>query len=231
MKKLNTDYQQIQFTYKLEKYQCILFLDVLIRRLTNGKLETTVFQKETNTDIYMNWKSHAPIQWKIGTLKNLVKRSIIICSDQRLLQKELDNLRKVFVQINDYPSKIVKSIIKNELEKENADITNEPQTNTTDKSKTKLHLFLPFSGKQGIQLLSKMKRQLKKSIPSSMKTCITYEGTKLSTQFPVKDRTKFEHRLSIEYFRCCHNVTCNETYVGETDRRIKEHVIDHSKRD
>ena len=121
--------------------------------------------------------------------------------------------------------------IKNELEKENTDINNEPQTNTTDKSETKLHLFLPFSGKQGIQLLSKMKRQLKKSIPSSMKTCITYEGTKLSTQFPVKDRTKFEHRHNIEYFRRCHNVTCNETYVGETNRRIKEHVIDHSKRD
>ena len=40
--------------------------------------------------------------------------------------------------------------------------------------------------KQG-KLLSKMKRQLKKSIPSNMKTWITYEGTKLSTQFPVKD--------------------------------------------
>ena len=57
----------------------------------------------------MNWKSHAPIQWKIGTLKNLVKRSIIICSKQHLLQTELDNLRKVFVQINDYPSKTVEN--------------------------------------------------------------------------------------------------------------------------
>ena len=86
----------------------------------------------------MNWNSHAPMQWKIGTLKNLVKRSIIICSDQHLLQIELDHLRKVFVEINDYPSKTVENIIKNELEKENVDITNEPQTNTTDNSETKL---------------------------------------------------------------------------------------------
>ena len=57
----------------------------------------------------MNWKSHAPIQWKNGTLKNLVKRSIIICSKQHLLQTELDNLGKVFVQINDYPSKTVEN--------------------------------------------------------------------------------------------------------------------------
>ena len=54
MKKLNTYHQQIQFIYELEKYQKILFLDVSIRRLTHGKLERTVFRKETNTDIYMN---------------------------------------------------------------------------------------------------------------------------------------------------------------------------------
>ena len=51
MKKLNTYHQQIQFTYELEKYQRILFLDVSIRRLTNGKLGTTVFRKGRNTDV------------------------------------------------------------------------------------------------------------------------------------------------------------------------------------
>ena len=54
MKKLNTYHQQIQFTYELEKYQHISFLDVSIRRLTNGKLETIIFRKEKNTDVYMN---------------------------------------------------------------------------------------------------------------------------------------------------------------------------------
>ena len=139
-------------------------------------------------------------------------------------------LGKVFVEINNYLSKTVENIIKNELEKENVDITNKPQTNTTDNSETKLQLFLPFSGKQGIQLLSKMKKQLKKRIPSNVKTCITYEGTKLSTQFPVKDRTKFEHRHNVVYFSRCPNATCNDTYVGETDRRIKERIMDHNKR-
>ena len=76
-----------------------------------------------------------------------------------------------------------------------------------------------------------MKKQLKKSIPSNVKTCITYEGTKLSTQFPVKDRTTFEHRNNMVYFSHCPNVTCNKTFVGETDRKIKECIMDHNKRD
>ena len=54
-----------------------------------------------------------------------------------------------------------------------------------------------------------------------MKPCITYRRTKLSTQF----------RVNIVYFSCCPNVTCNETYVGETERRIEECVMDHNKRD
>ena len=37
-------------------------------------------------------------------------------------------------------------MIKNELEKENFNITNEPQTNTTDNSESELQLFLPFLG-------------------------------------------------------------------------------------
>ena len=37
IRKLNTYHHQIQITYELENYQRILFLDVSIRILTNGK--------------------------------------------------------------------------------------------------------------------------------------------------------------------------------------------------
>ena len=47
--------------------------------------------------------------------------------------------------------------VKNEIQKENVNRTNEPQTNTTDDNETKLQLFLQFSGKKGMQLLSKIK--------------------------------------------------------------------------
>ena len=75
-----------------------------------------------------------------------------------------------------------------------------------------------------------MKQQLKKSILSNVKTWITYKDTKLSTHFPVKDRTKFEHRHNIVYFSRCPNLTCNKTYVGERERRTKERIMDHNKR-
>ena len=75
-----------------------------------------------------------------------------------------------------------------------------------------------------------MKRQLKRSIPSNRKTCIICDGTKLSTQFLVKERTKFERKQNIVYFSGGPNVTCNDRYVGETDRRIRKRIMDDNKR-
>ena len=75
-----------------------------------------------------------------------------------------------------------------------------------------------------------MKRQLKRSIPSNRKTCITCDGTKLSAQFLVKERTKFERKQNVVYFSGGPNVTCNDRYVGQTDRRIRKRIIDDNKR-
>ena len=90
MKKLNTYHKQIQFTYKLEKDQRISFLDVSIRRLTKMENLKQQFLRKRQTQIYteleLSWTYR---QRKIGTLKNLVKRSILLCSNQDLLQKEL----------------------------------------------------------------------------------------------------------------------------------------------
>ena len=50
------------------------FLDVLlIQRGT--KIENTVHRKSTSHGIYLNWGSFAPVTWKRGTLKTLLKRA------------------------------------------------------------------------------------------------------------------------------------------------------------
>ena len=117
LEKLNSHHYNIQFTHKIEENQKITFLEVLTARTRDNKLETTVFRKETNTDLYINWNSHAPIQWKRGSLKSLIQRSISICSNEKLLEDELNYLRNVFIKVNYYPPKLVNSMIKIELEK------------------------------------------------------------------------------------------------------------------
>ena len=45
--------------------------------------------------------------------------------------------------------------------------------------------MLPYNGKQGNKLLSKMKKHLKKSLPTEVKTTVTYQNKKLRMKFQL----------------------------------------------
>ena len=91
--------------------------------------------------------------------------------------------------------------------------------------------MLPYNGKQGNKLLSKMQKHLSKFLPTKVKTTVTYQSKKLGRKFQLKDKTKFHQQNSLVYYSRCLDETCNEDYVGETDKRIEERIIDHNKRD
>ena len=91
--------------------------------------------------------------------------------------------------------------------------------------------MVPYSAKQDHKLLSKMKKQLKKTLPEDVNTMINYKSTKLSTKFPVKDKTDFQHKNNVVYHSKCPSEGCHENYIGETNRRIVERIQDHNNTD
>ena len=83
----------------------------------------------------------------------------------------------------------------------------------------------PYSGKQGHQLLPKMKKQLKRTLPKDIKSMITYKSTKLSTEFLVKDKTDFKYNF---FYSKCPNEGYKDDYIQ--DGHIVEKIIDHNTR-
>ena len=77
----------------MEESNKISFLDVLVTN-ENGSIQTSVYRKATNTDVYMNWNSYAPKTWKVATLKSLVKRAFMVSLTEVTLDKELVHLKK-----------------------------------------------------------------------------------------------------------------------------------------
>ena len=118
-------------------------------------------------------------------------------------------------------------MIKIELEKNSSD-QQEVTMNATSKQ---IQLVLPYTGKRGNNIIQKMRRKLNKHLKDDVKVMIMYQRTKLSSRFQVKDQTKFERRNDIVYFCKCPENDCHDFYIGETDRRISERIIDHNKRD
>ena len=91
--------------------------------------------------------------------------------------------------------------------------------------------MIPYSGNKGHKLVSKMKKQLKKTLPEDVNTMISYKSTKLLTKFPLKNKTNFQHKNNIVYHSKCPSEGCHENYIGETNRRTVEKIQDHNNRD
>ena len=88
---LNNSHSSIKFTYETESGNKLSFLEVQLIR-TGDNIETCVFRKPINRDIYIHWNSFAPFQWKYITLKTVVYRAYIVGSDNQHLESELNYL-------------------------------------------------------------------------------------------------------------------------------------------
>ena len=76
-----------------------------------------------------------------------------------------------------------------------------------------------------------MKKRSKKTLPEDVNTMISYKSTTLSTKFPVKDKTDFQHKNNVVYHSKCPREGCHENHIGETNRHIVERIQDHNNRD
>ena len=152
-------------------------MDVLIKRNTLDEIETSVYRKVTNTDIYMNWYSHAPSTWKIATLKSLVKRAFLLSSNTESLNSELEHIKNTFSDKNDYPLKLVEEIIKNERnyqqqklqQSEISDDAHEEIANSEIEEPATLTLNLPYAGDKGEKLISKVKKYVCNTVNKNKK--------------------------------------------------------------
>ena len=231
LEKLNGFHQDIKFTYEFEEAGAISFLDVLIKRNDDNKLETSVYRKSTNTDIYMNWNSYAPKSWKIATLRSLIKRAFLVSSQNEYLETELDHLKQVFTNYNDYPKQLVDQIMKEEKEICISDKADTNKTANVNDESDVVTLCLPYMGGNGEYILNKMRRTFKRLLKNKVELQIVYTGKKLGESFTLKDKTKNRHQHNVVYYAECPNKKCNLRYIGETKRRLEVRVLDHNKRD
>ena len=214
---LNSYHQNIQFAFKIEKKKKqITFLDVLVKRTAEDQSETCVYIKETSTDLYINRNAHALLEWKIGALRNLVKRTKTACSTKILLHQEIEHLKAVFTGINKYPIKIGNRTVNQELHQ-----THRLQNTIINIEGTqKVQIMLLYNRKQSNKLLSKMKKYLNKALPTEVKTTVTYQSKKLGPKLLLKGKANFHQQSNLIYYSKCMDETCNEDYVSKKDRRI-----------
>ena len=237
---LNNFDPKIKFTHETENERRIAFLDVTIHRTPNNTSETSVYRKPTDNNIFMNWHSHSPRSWKIGTVKSLVKRAIMISSTEALLKTELDHLTKVFHENNQYPVSVTKAIIEEEIQKHQESENTSPEAessnpsddpNSNDEEKRIVQLTVPYGGDQGVKMLQRLKKTIDRASEKKFIVRIVYTPSKLGTRFQVKDKTKFAHQHNVTYHTDCANKKCPSDYIGQTKCRILKRTLEHNSKD
>ena len=99
-------------------------------------------------------------------------------------------LTMVFHAFDDYPMSIINAIAPQELN----DGQNKNRRGETSTASNKIQLILPYTGKQGKKLITKMKKHIRKTLPENVLVIVTYQSKKLSTKFNIKDKTEFYHQ-------------------------------------
>ena len=161
----------IQFAVDTNKEDgSIPFLDIIVKPEADGNMSITAYKKPTHTDQYLQWVSHHHLSAIFSVIKTLTHRAQSVCSNPELLCKEMDHLRKVFMQYK-YPKWALDKVEKkpNRHFREVTDGTNNQGTTgaqpTTNEVKTKGHAVIPYTqvlcesikicGRYGIQIYFK----------------------------------------------------------------------------
>ena len=233
---LNAFHQDIKFTHETEANGCIPFLDVKIPRKTDENFITSVYRKKTNSNTYINWNSHAPRTWKIGTLHGLLQRAYTICSEDPEVEKEIEFLIQVFSKTNGYPMKIIRNTVAKVREKNSRQ--SEPETEKDEENEDnnsedvyRPHMSLPYGGEKGNTVIGKFKRALEHLLPETVKPDISVKGMKISSLFRLKDAIDDKHTSGFIYRFNCNRQSCKSRYTGETGRRKEVREREHGYTD
>ena len=143
----------IEFTYEIENDGKLPFLDVLVIR-KDYEVETTVYCKSTNSDIYLHWQLFSRTVCKRETLQILVSGAFKVCSNNQNLRNEIKHLKKMYRNINGYPNMIIEQTIEKVKNQNEMPQSTQVTTNTEEKK----HLLMsPYNGKVGETTLKSLR--------------------------------------------------------------------------
>ena len=107
-KALNNSGKNLRFTVDMFQNEVTHFLDLELS--PDG---ITIFQKEINTGLYVNFTNFVPWTYRTSWIRGLVTRASRICSTNKLLF-EINNIKR-FASWNDFPKSVANSIINKTL--------------------------------------------------------------------------------------------------------------------
>ena len=217
---LNARHPNMNFTFEDESNSSLPFLDVNVMR-SNGNFVTSVYRKPTFSGVYTNYNSFLPELYKKSLVSTLLFRLFTICSSWELINKEVNNLKKI-LRSNAYPSSTIDKLVRTFFIR----MQNRAPIHTVPKRQ--FQIVLPFLGSISGKVQKNLKSLAKRYLPSSDIVVIFKSPSRLSSVFNFKDKLPLYLVSGVIYKYTCSACKC--TYVGKTKRHIHHRFSEHAGR-
>lgn len=210
---LNTQHPRIKFTYETEDSNKIPFLDLMLHRTKNGKIETSLYKKPTSNNRMLNFNSAHPKSQLCGTAFGFITRALNVTS-QKYRTHTIEHINEALKE-NGYPSSIISKL----LEK-------------YEKQQTQTQIYTPIEPKYYKSLtytphLSENLKQLFQSHDKNLQISFKPYSTNRKIFNNQILTTDTKNRHGVVYKFTCNN--CPGTYVGHTGQKLKDRLSQHKQ--
>ena len=125
-------------------------------------------------------------------MKTKVDRAYLICSNVALRKKEINYLKKVFHEKNNYLKLVINQFL-NEIEEKQ-------KSGVYLVNDLKRHLLvLPYQDHKNDFIINSMEKKLITLLPNNVRTDVAFQRKQLSFCFNIKDKIKFPHKHNLVY--------------------------------
>ena len=178
------------------------FLDIAVS-IENGKFNTEVYRKKTNTGVVMNFRCMAPSKWKSSLVKCFLTRAYRISSNYKFFIAEVDRI-KTILHNNAYPSDLIERLV-NEFISNNEINSLEFKATPLEKrqrpsSDNRVYLTIPYLGKPSLKFQNRMKRNLQQY---GLDVLSAYSTAKVGDYFSLKTPLSYLFKTNIVYKFTC----------------------------
>lgn len=216
---LNQYHPNMKFTVEIGNEK-LSFLDTHIS-IENGKFESWVFRKATNTGVVLNFCAVCPDQWKKGLIQCFLHRAWTVCSSYVLLHQEIEKLKTMFTS-NGYPLQFIEGIVSKFLH----DKLNPTRKPIDDEVEKRFILRIPFVGKASLEFKKRITDIVKDDYKVNF-SCV-FVPSKVKDYFSLKCRSPTFLQSNVVYkFSCKDDPSI--FYIGETQRHIGIRAMEHFK--
>ena len=214
----NNLHTSLEFTIETLKDNSMPFLDMEVR-LLDGKIDTSWYQKPTDTGLILQFRALAPVKYKKNIIEGTIYRIFNATSTWENFTEGIKRATETWEK-NQYPPQFYQPILRQTLDKIlNGKSSCHPERSACESGRNP-PLILQYRGNKSDQFSKKLRRTVEVST--------IFTTRKLKTALPsLKSPIPKMFLSNVVYQITCPG--CQSSYVGQTTRHLTTRIQEHAR--